>query len=85
MHTVAESASTNMEAVSISINNENYDGFSLNPSLRTQSLPNGDVHSRISAPSMQRRTSYEEMVEQVNEICTVLLYHVLFCDVSFSS
>ena len=66
MHTVAESASTNMEAVSISINNENYDGFSLNPSLRTQSLPNGDVHSRMSAPSMQRRTSYEEMVEQVN-------------------
>ena len=46
--------------------NENDDGFS----LRTQSIPNGDVQSRISAPSLQRRTSYEEMVEEVFKPCT---------------
>lgn len=71
MHTVAELASNNMEAishVSISLMNENEDGLSLNPSLRTQPYPNGDLNSRISAPSLQRRTSYEEMVEQVSKL-----------------
>ena len=76
MHTVAESASNNMEAishVSISLMNENEDGLSLNPSLRTQSYPNGDVNSRISAPSLQRRASYEEMVEQVRCLQFILM------------
>jgi ZIP family zinc transporter len=71
MHVVAETASNyieNVSHVSISLMNENEDGFSLNPSLRTQSIPNGDVHSRISGPSLQRRASYEEMLEQQQEV-----------------
>ena len=78
MHTVAESVSNNMEEVShvsISLMNENEDGFSLNPSLRTQSLPNGDVHSRVSAPSLQRRASYGETIQE--EVRISIFYTIL--------
>ena len=61
---ISESVSVHVDGashISVSLMNENDDGIS----LRTQSIPNGDVQSRISAPSLQRRTSYEEMVEEV--------------------
>ena len=62
MHAVMADSMSNTEAISqshVSISLME-DGFS----LRTQSIPNGDAHSRISAPSMQRRASDEDLHQQ---------------------
>lgn len=73
LHAVVADSMSNMEATSqshISISLME-DGFS----LRThQSVPNGDAHSRISAPSMQHRASDEDLQEQAQVRAYVLAW-----------
>ena len=55
------------ESVSVQIEDQSHASVSLMEDGVSQSIPNGDLPSRTSAPSFQQRNSVEEEVQELEE------------------